>query len=290
MQTDIVSTLVTALVIVMCACAVGAVITYILQRVFEVERKKRKPRRHQSATAIMEAIANAVPQSTTSAEESELALARAGVKMSPAALWAVRLVCAAAFMALGLAVGIKSGNLVGVVAGPALGVLAGVVLPQIVLMSRRKQWQENIDRDLPNALDLMCVSMKAGSTFTSALRTVARRTEGDLAEGLTDVCAAAEFQPPTTALKRFADNAGVSSLTLFVASIIQAEQSGMALADVLESQAESVRTQRRLKLEEQINKLPVKMTMPCMLIFLAMLIIVLAPPVAQVASLAGVIG
>ena len=210
--------------------------------------------------------------------------------MSPAALWAVRLVCAAAFMALGLGVGIKSGNLVGVVAGPALGVLAGVVLPQVVLMSRRKQWQENIDRDLPNALDLMCVSMKAGSTFTSALRTVSRRTEGDLAEGLTDVCAAAEFQPPTTALKRFADNAGVASLTLFVASIIQAEQSGMALADVLESQAESVRTQRRLKLEEQINKLPVKMTMPCMLIFLAMLIIVLAPPVAQVASLAGVIG
>ena len=79
MKTDIVSTLVTGLVIVMCACAAGAVITYVLQRVFEVERKKRKPRRHQSATAIMEAIANAVPQSTTSAEESELALARAGL-------------------------------------------------------------------------------------------------------------------------------------------------------------------------------------------------------------------
>ena len=290
MDTDLTNNVVAIAAIVLVSCAVGALTTTLLQIVFEVHRQKKKPKKHVNANAILESLADAFPQSAASAEQAQAAIARAGIKMAPSTLWALRLASAALFMVCGLILGIKSGNILATVAAPALGAVIGAVLPQLMLMSKRRQWQDNIDRELPNALDLMCVSMQAGSTFGSAVRTVARRTQGDLADALSDVVAAAEFEPVTSALKRFSDNAGVSSLTMFVASIIQAEESGMALGDVLTTQAESVRAQRRLAMEEEINKLPVKMTLPCMIIFAAMLIIVLGPPVSQVASLAGVLG
>ena len=77
---------------------------------------------------------------------------------------------------------------------------------------------------------------------------------------------------------------------MFVASLIQAEQSGMALTEVLRSQAESVRTQRRLAIEEKINKLPVRMTFPCVLIFASMIVITLAPAIAQFPALGAALG
>lgn len=290
MNTDQAGALAAVLIVVMLSASAGCLVTYALRRLSGLEGARRRRRSRRSPAEAIESLASVVPQSESSAEAAQNALARSGIKMAPEALWALRLASAAALCAAGLALGMATGRLAAVAAGPVLGLVIGAGLPQLVMAARRRSWRENIDRELPNALDLMCVSMKAGSTFGAALRTVAARTDGDLADGLADVVVASEFQAPTAALKRFADNAGVQSLTLFCASIAQAERSGMALADVLESQARSVRTQRRLKIEEEINKLPVKMTMPCMLIFTSMLIIVLAPPVAQVAALGGVVG
>ena len=82
----------------------------------------------------------------------------------------------------------------------------------------------------------------------------------------------------TDALKQFADNAGVQPLTIFVASLIQARQTGAQFVEVLENQAETVRTYRRQKLEEEINKIGTKMLIPIIfLIFPALFGVLLAP-------------
>lgn len=282
---------VTGLVIVLLACALGALVTLGLERASGVERRRRKARRHVDAARVVSTLTGLLPQSTKSEEESERALARSGVRMAPAALWATRIIGVATGILLGLGLAVAGGaGAVAIVAGPVLGGLLGALMPQLYLARQRARWRDDIDRELPNALDLLCICVQAGTTFDAGLRTVSQRTEGALADALRDVVAASQFQPTTEALKRLADNAEVTSLTMFVASLIQAEQSGMALTEVLRSQAESVRTQRRLAIEEKINKLPVRMTFPCVLIFASMIVITLAPAIAQFPALGAALG
>lgn len=282
---------VTGIVIILLALAFGALLAFALQRVSGVEPRRRRPARHVDSRKVVAALTHVLPQTAESEDESERLLARAGVRMAPSALWATRIVSVATGIILGLALAVLGGaGAIALLAGPVLGGLLGAMLPEVYLVHERSKWRDEIDRELPNALDLLCICVQAGTTFDKGLRTVAQRTEGALAEALRDVVAASRFQPTTQALKRLADNAEVTSLTMFVASLIQAEQSGMALTEVLTSQADSVRTQRRLRVEERINKLPVRMTFPCVLIFASMLVITLAPALAQFPQLAGALG
>lgn len=282
---------VAGLVIALFACALGALVTLGLERASGVERRRRRARRHVDAARVVSTLTGLLPQSAESEEESERALARSGVRMAPAALWATRIIGVATGILLGLGLAVAGGaGAVAIVAAPVLGGLLGALMPQLYLARQRARWRDDIDRELPNALDLLCICVQAGTTFDAGLRTVSQRTEGALADALRDVVAASQFQPTTEALKRLADNAEVTSLTMFVASLIQAEQSGMALTEVLRSQAESVRTQRRLAIEEKINKLPVRMTFPCVLIFASMIVITLAPAIAQFPALGTALG
>ena len=145
-----------------------------------------------------------------------------------------------------------------------------------------QRWREDIDRELPNALDLLCIIVTAGGTLDFGVRTVAEKTTGTLADALAEAVEAARFVPMTTALRRLADNADVRSLSVFVTALDQAEESGMAIADLLRRQADSARLARRQAIEERINQVPLKMTFPMALIFMATLLVVLVPAAVQV--------
>lgn len=56
--------------------------------------------------------------------------------------------------------------------------MVGYILPEIYLLQKRREWRGDIERELPNALDLMSITMAAGSTFDDAVRTVAENSEG----------------------------------------------------------------------------------------------------------------
>lgn len=269
--------------IVLAGLATGALLTYALQRGLGLERKSSPAGRHVSARALLDALASALPQSSASEAESARALARAGMRIAPSALWAARLASTAAGVAAGalLALVIPGASTVAL-ACPVLGGVAGAAAPQLWLIRKRGLWRDEIDRELPNALDLLCITVTAGGTLEFGVRTVAERTEGALADAFGEAVEAAEFVPMTTALQRLAENAGVRSLSVFVASLIQAERSGMAIADILAAQAVSVRTARRQQIEERINKIPLQMTFPMMLIFFSTLLVVLVPAMAQV--------
>lgn len=263
-------------VVVLAGLAVGALAAYGLQRAFGLER--RRGGRGVSATHALDAISRLMPQTEASERESARSLARAGMRVAPSALWAARLACAAAGILLGFALGTASRSAVSLVAGPTLGCVLGALAPQLWLVRRRNAWREDIDRELPNALDLLCIIVTAGGTLDFGVRTVAEKTTGTLAEAVE----AARFVPMTTALRRLADNADVRSLSVFVTALDQAEESGMAIADVLRSQADSARLARRQAIEERINRVALKMTFPMALIFMATLLVVLVPAAVQV--------
>lgn len=266
--------------VVLAGLAVGALAAYGLQRAFGLER--RRDGRGVSATRALDAISRLMPQTEASERESARSLARAGMRVAPSALWAARLACAAAGILLGFALGTASRSAVALVAGPTLGCVLGALAPQLWLMRRRNAWREDIDRELPNALDLLCITVTAGGTLDFGVRTVAEKTTGTLADALAEAVEAARFVPMTTALWRLADNADVRSLSVFVAALDQAEESGMAIADVLRSQADSARLARRQAIEERINRVALKMTFPMALIFMATLLVVLVPAAVQV--------
>ena len=210
-------------------------------------------------------------------ERQREAIMRSGLKVSALMFWASKVICVAVGIMVGVLIGTKLEGLA-TVASAGLGGMAGYILPELYLLQKRREWRGDIERALPNALDLMSISMAAGSTFDDAVRTVAENSEGALAEGFRDVLANARFMDITDALKQFADNAGVQPLTIFVASLIQARQTGAQFVEVLENQAQTVRTYRRQKLEEEINKIGTKMLIPIIfLIFPALFGVLLAP-------------
>ena len=267
--------------------AAGLATTLAVQRKFDIEvRNVNQKTLKQRSEEMQERFKFGQPfqgsalfgsMSREQEERQREAIKRSGLKISALMFWASKIICVAVGIMVGILIGTKLSGLA-TVAAAGLGGMVGYILPELYLLQKRREWRNNIERELPNALDLMSISMAAGSPFDDAVRTVAENSEGALAEGFRDVLANARFMDITDALKQFADNAGVQSLTIFVASLIQARQTGAQFVEVLENQAQTVRTYRRQKLEEEINKIGTKMLIPIIfLIFPALFGVLLSP-------------
>lgn len=255
--------------------AAGLLTQLGLARWAGIEPAKRKRRKFDSERFV-NMVGDLIPLSQDGEEAARESIDRSGQQMTPQMLWASRVILAAAGFAVGtLAAGQIHASLSFLAIPVCMGLFA--LLPQLYLMQAGRKWRDSIERDLPNALDLLAIAVAAGTSFDMGIRIVASRTEGPLADAFKDVCEAAQYSSSGEALKRLADRAQVEPLTIFVASLIQAQKSGIPLAEILKSQAASVRTYRRQKLEEQINKLPTKMIIPQLLIFASLLVGILAP-------------
>lgn len=274
-----------ALAAIAAAAAAGLLTTFALRRAFKVKPAPRASRgAHgrpgEGRRRLVGLVTSILPASQRAAEEGRDSLARSGVAISPAAFWAVRIGAAAA----GLLAGALLGAAVGGARGLALAALMlaiGIASPQLWLMGRRSAWREEIERQLPAALDLMAICVSAGGSFDSALRAVGERMDGAIAQGFMQVAEESTYSSRSQALLRFADRAQVQSLTVFVASLVQAERSGGAVVDILRTQAESVRKARRLKVEERANQLSAKMLLPMIAFCFPVLIVVMLAPVVS---------
>lgn len=263
------------------AALAGACVTIALRRAFGVKpaetiRAERSASRDglSSISRIVDKIMPATDDQMGAARES---LARAGLDITPATLWTARAACAAAGLAVGTLLVPVIGGVRGVAAA-ALVTLGAAMLPQLWVLSKRSSWRESLEAQLPDALDLMTIAMSAGSSFDNAIRVVADEMDGPLAEAFGKIGEEARYSSRSDALLRFADRAKVPAITVFAASISQAERSGGSLVDVLRSQSETVRKQRRLKVEEKAGQLSAKMIIPMIVFILPCFIIVLITP------------
>jgi tight adherence protein C len=162
----------------------------------------------------------------------------------------------------------------------ALGAV-GWMLPVQYLSRRARQRTERIERELPELIDLLVVTLEAGLSFLAALNMAAFRLRGPLGEELR--LALHEQRLGLTAndaLHGMLRRSETPSLRTFVRSVIQGEQLGVSTGQIMRNLANEMRKTRRAKAEERAQKAPIKMLFPLVfLIFPAMFIVLLGPAV-----------
>lgn len=157
--------------------------------------------------------------------------------------------------------------------------LLGGIFPVAFLKLKITKRQGAISNELPDIMDILCVTMEAGLGFDSALIKIGERLSGILVAELNIVHSEINYgKPRKDALKSLADRNSVEELKTFVASIIQAEQLGIPINHVLKAQSEELRIKRRQRAEEKAMKAPVKMMIPLVFFVLPVLFIVLLGP------------
>jgi len=188
--------------------------------------------------------------------------------------------------------GVVVGGLIGVLAGSTskallLGALLGVVgffgLDALVVVRMRSR-REEMRRDLPDALDILAVSVEAGLGFDGALAKLAEHKRGPIVEQFELVLNELGIgESRSHALRRMSDRVDIPEVTSVVNSLIQSEQLGTPLGRILRTQATESRTRRRIAAEERAMKAPVKMIVPTgLFIFPAMFVVIIAPAVIQI--------
>ena len=171
----------------------------------------------------------------------------------------------------------------------AFGVI-GWMLPGTWLKGRVRRRQKVVLTSLPDALDLVTTCVGAGLGLDAALARVAEKSGGPLADELNRMLReVAMGKLRREALAEMADRIGVEELTSFVNAVIQAEQLGVGIGQVLRVQSDQMRTRRRQRAEQMAHEAPVKMIFPLVLfIFPAFMLVILGPAAIRIAdSLAG---
>jgi tight adherence protein C len=163
----------------------------------------------------------------------------------------------------------------------AIGLMFGYTIPEFWLGGRVKKRQHLILLQIPDALDLLTISVRAGLGFDAALGKVVEKLEGPLTEEFRRALAEVRVgKPRREALRDIVPRTEVPPLTNFIGAIIQAEQLGVSISKVLQVQSEQLRIERRQRAEEMAAKAPIKMLFPLVgCIFPSLFIIILGPAI-----------
>ncbi|GAA4426073.1 hypothetical protein GCM10023169_24510 [Georgenia halophila] len=160
-------------------------------------------------------------------------------------------------------------------------VVTGVAyfVPELLLHSRGQERSDAIKLELADTLDQMTIAVEAGLGFDSAVARAGRNGKGPLAEELVRTLQDIQMgQSRRQAYDALAKRTDVPDLRRFIRAVIQADTYGIAIADVLRTQAGEMRLKRRQRAEEKAMQIPVKVIFPLMLFILPVLFIVLLGP------------
>ena len=163
----------------------------------------------------------------------------------------------------------------------------GYVLPSMIVNRRVKRRQKEMQKALPDALDMLVVSVEAGLGLNQALVRVSEeidRISPVLSEqlGLVNL----EIRAGTAreeALRNLAERTGLQDISSLVGMLIQTERFGTSVAQALRVHADTMRTKRRQRAEEAAAKTTIKLIFPLVFcIFPAMFVVILGPALIQI--------
>lgn len=186
-----------------------------------------------------------------------------------------------ALVALGLS-GIMGANSLPIKGGAlALGFVLGRFLPDLWLSNLIKGRQKELRLALPNALDLLTISVEAGLGFDAAIGRLTEKFKNALSDEFAQVLNEIRLgRPRLEALDEMGRRSGVEELHTFIQALIQSEQLGVGIAKVLRIQSEEMRRRRRQRAEEQAAQAPLKMLFPMIgCIFPTLFIVLMGPAV-----------
>jgi tight adherence protein C len=228
---------------------------------------------------LAKAVLKANPRSSVAGVSTRLMGAGLGRKVSPTTFLAAKGVGGVGGLLGGLFFG-------GIVAGGALGILAaivagllGFIVPDVLVSFAARRRREMIRAELPDALDLLAVSVEAGLAFDGAIAKLTEHMSGPLVDEFGLVLGEMRIgESRSNALQKMVQRVEAPEIASFARAIIQADQLGISLGRILRVQATDTRNKRQAAAEEKAMKAPIKMLFPTALfIFPAMFVIILGP-------------
>ncbi len=168
--------------------------------------------------------------------------------------------------------------------GIVLGAVIGYIAPEFWLGRKARARSWSMVLQLPDALDLLTISVEAGLGFDAALAKVVEKMEGPLVDEFRQALAEVRMgRTRREALRDVVNRADAQPVSNFIGAIIQAEQLGVPIAKVLQIQSNQLRIERRQRAEEAAAKAPVKMLFPMVgCIFPTIFIVILGPAVVTI--------
>jgi tight adherence protein C len=218
------------------------------------------------------------PKTSAEAIGSRLIAAGLAQRISISQFLAVKTGLALGGIVAGVTFGAALSPIAGVFFVPILGGV-GFVLPDVILTLRTRTRRERIRSELPDALDLLAVSVEAGLGLDGAIAKLTEHMQGALVDEFALTLGEMRVgEARQEALKKLAERVPAPEVSAFVRSVVQAEQLGISLGRILRVQAADSRLRRQAAAEERAMKAPIKMLFPtAIFIFPAMFVAILGP-------------
>jgi len=208
-------------------------------------------------------------------------LAGRPANLSPEDFMAIRIGLAILLFIVGLGLGFFMHTPLYEAIGAAVGAALGYFGPMLWLNQKVGDRRKQIQRALPDALDLLTISVEAGLAFDAAVVRVVEKFHNALTDELNQVSIESKLgRPRLEALDAMGRRCGVPDLHNFVQAIIQSEQMGVGIARILRLQSDEIRRKRRQYAQEKAAQATLKMLLPMVgCIFPTLWIVLLGPAI-----------
>jgi tight adherence protein C len=226
-------------------------------------------------------FSRSTPEKARNDLQNRLNLAGRPGNLGPSEFIAVRYVAAVVMFAIGLLIGLLTGNPTFIAVGAAVGGILGFFGPLYWLRTKVEQRRGEIQKSLPDAMDLLTIAVEAGLGFDAAMQRVTDKFRNALSEEFATVLQEVRLgRPRLEALDDMGRRTGVEDLHNFVQAVIQSEQMGVGVARILRLQSDEMRRKRRQRAQEKAAQASLKMMLPMVgCIFPTLWIILLGPAI-----------
>ena len=228
-------------------------------------------------------LSRSTPQKSRQNLMNRLDLAGRPGNLTPEDFAAVRIVAGAVMAAVGLGLGLLLANVVYLVIALVAGAVLGFYLPVLWLKQKVDARRNDIQRGLPDAMDLLVIAVDAGLGFDAALARVTDKYKNALSDEFAKVLREVSLgRPRLEAMDEMGRSSGVEDLHNFIQAIIQSEQFGTGIGKILRIQADEMRRKRRQRAQEKAAQATLKMMLPMVGCIFPTLWIVLLGPAALI--------
>ena len=228
-------------------------------------------------------LSRSTPQKARQDLMNRLELAGRPGNLTPEDFGAVRLVSAALLGAVGLLLGFLLANTVYLVLSLLIGAILGYYVPVLWLKQKVDARRNEIQKGLPDAMDLLVIAVDAGLGFDAALARVTDKYKNALSEQFAKVLREVSLgRPRLEAMDEMGRSSGVEDLHNFIQAVIQSEQFGTGIGKILRIQADEMRRKRRQRAQEKAAQATLKMMLPMVGCIFPTLWIVLLGPAALI--------
>jgi tight adherence protein C len=228
-------------------------------------------------------MSRSTPQKARQNLMNRLDLAGRPGNLTPEDFAAVRIVAAVVMAAIGLLLGLLLNNPIYLAVSLVVGAILGFYLPVLWLKQKVDARRSEIQKGLPDAMDLLVIAVDAGLGFDAALARVTDKYRNALSDEFAKVLREVSLgRPRLEAMDEMGRSSGVEDLHNFIQAIIQSEQFGTGIGKILRIQADEMRRKRRQRAQEKAAQATLKMMLPMVGCIFPTLWIVLLGPAALI--------